>query len=375
VRPGHGPSRTAGWLAAVLAALALAAVAVSAARRGDGPPAPAPARHPATTAAAPAPACDLVASPDGSDSAAGTPADPFRTPRRLVAALAAGETGCLAPGTYAGRLTIAHGGTGDADRIVLTSLDPSRPATIAGRLYVRRGADYVTVSGLHLDGRNPAGLPSPIVDANHVTFSDDDVTNHNANAVCFIVGSNAGYGAGNHFLAVRDVVHNCGDMATRSQQSPDPETGFYEHAFYIENSTGFRITQTIMYAISNRCVQLYPDAVGGMVDHNLCDGAGTGVIVDAGSSGNEITRNIITGAVVQGGIAQGSTLQGTGNAADDNVLWDNNVNLYQVDGGLFEVSGVQTVDPMYTDASAHDYRLQAGSPAAGYGPDSIQPPG
>ena len=33
------------------------------------------------------------------------------------------------------------------------------------------GADYVTVTGLDLDGANPASVPSPTVDANRVTFS------------------------------------------------------------------------------------------------------------------------------------------------------------------------------------------------------------
>jgi hypothetical protein len=325
------------------------------------------------TAAAPAPSCDRVASPTGSNAAAGTLAHPFRTAQRLVSSLSAGMTGCLAPGTYVQDVTVSVGGASADHRIVLTSLDPFRPATILGRMYVARGAAYVTVIGLRLDGRNAADLPSPTVDAGHVTFSDDDVTNDNTNAVCFIVGSNIGYGAGDDFLADHDVVHNCGELATRDRQSPDPGSGFYEHAFYMENTTGFRITQTIMYAIADRCVQLYPHAVDGEVDHDLCVGAGTGVIVDATSSGNTITRNIITGASVQGGIAQGSTLVGGANVADRNVLWDDDPATYQVHGGDLEVTGVLAVNPEFTDPEARDYRLRPGSPAVGYGPRSIQP--
>ena len=373
---GHGRGRRI--VAGLLAAGVAAGLAVALARASQGSHAdPAPPRHAfagvLATAAAATPNCERVASPFGSDSATGTPGDPFRTAQRLVSSLSAGMTGCLAPGTYAQDVTVAAGGDNETSRVVLTSLDPSQPATIVGRFYVAKTAPYLTVTGLRLDGRNATLLPSPTVDAGHVTFSDDDVTNENTNSVCFIVGSNVGFGAGDDFLADHDVVHNCGDLATRDQQSPDPLTGFYEHAFYMENTTGFRITQTIMYAISNRCVQLYPHAVDGEVDHNLCVGAGTGVIVDATSSGNTITRNIITGASVQGGIAQGSTLTGGGNVAGQNVLWDDDPPLYQVGGGGLVVTGVLAAEPEYTDPSANNYRLEPGSPAAGYGPDSIQP--
>jgi hypothetical protein len=373
---GHGRGTTIAALLLVAGIAGCLAIGLAWASLGSSPGPVAPQHAyagPLATAAAPVPSCDRVASPFGSDSATGTPSDPFRTAQRLVSSLSAGMTGCLAPGTYAEDVTVAAGGTGETDRVVLTSVDPFEPATIAGRFYVAHSAAYTTVTGLRLDGQNPTDLPSPTVDADHVTFSDDDVTNDNSNAVCFIVGSNIGYGPGDDFLADHDVVHNCGVLATRDQQSPDPLSGFYEHAFYMENTAGFRITQTIMYGIANRCVQLYPHAVDGEIDHNLCVGAGTGVIVDSTSSGNTITRNIITGASVQGGIAQGSTLVGGGNVADQNVLWDDDPDLYQVHGGDLVVTGVLGADPQYTDATSGNYRLQPGSPAAGYGPDSIQP--
>jgi hypothetical protein len=216
-----------------------------------------------------------------------------------VDSLRPGQRGCLVRGVYRGEVRISRGGTGPRRRIVLSSRDPARPATIAGLVYVPAGTDWVSVTHLHLDGRNRAELPSPIVDGDHVRTTYDNVTNRNSQSVCFIGGSVSDTSAA--FLAARDRVHNCGDLRTRRQTAGDPHTGFYEHAFYLQNATRFRVTQTIMFTISGRCIQLYPDAVDGETDHNLCAGAGTGVIVDAASSTVLITRNIFTNAVVQGG--------------------------------------------------------------------------
>ena len=316
-------------------------------------------------------ACTRYASPHGSDAAAGTRRHPFRTAQRLVDSLRPGQRGCLAHGRYRGEVRISRGGTGRRSRIVLTSRNPANRATIAGLVYVPAGSNWVSVSHLRLDGRNGAELPSPIVDGDHVTFAHDNVTNHNANTVCFIVGSVADTSSG--FVAAYDRIHNCGDMRTRRDLAGDPHTGFYEHAFYVQNASHFRITQSIMFTISGRCVQLYPDAVDGEVDHNLCDGAGTGVIVDSASSNVLITRNIFTNAVVQGGIAEGSTFAGSGDVAERNVLWHDHPPYFQLRGSGFAVRRNRIVPPMFVNRAARDYRLRRGSPAAGYGPARIQP--
>jgi hypothetical protein len=324
----------------------------------------------ATPPALAATACTRYASPHGSDSAAGTRLHPYRTAQRLVDSLRPGQRGCLAEGTYRGEVRFGSGGT-SSGRVVLTSLNPARRALIAGIVYIPAGSDYVTMSHLRFDTANGSELPSPIVDGNDATFSYDDVTNHNTQSICFIVGSDSDTAAG--FLAAFDRVHNCGDLRTRRQLAGDPHTGFYEHAFYMQNATGFRITQTIMYTISGRCVQLYPDARSGEVDHNLCDGAGTGVIVDSSSSNVLITKNLFSHAVVQGGIAEGSTFAGSGDVAEHNVLWQDTPAYYQIRGSGFEVANNHVVPAMFTDRAAHRYRLRRGSPATGFGPARIQP--
>src|SRR6185437_404723 len=149
-----------------------------------GCPVPAPAAS--GTAGAVRTACTLVAAPNGSDFNPGTVAAPFQTAQKLVSSLRAGQTGCLRAGTYTESVTFRTGGSAAAP-ITLTAY-PAETATIVGRVYVAEGADYTTVTGLDLDGVNAARQQSPMIDANHVTFSYDDVTNDHT-SICFGIGS------------------------------------------------------------------------------------------------------------------------------------------------------------------------------------------
>src|SRR5207245_9435655 len=96
--------------------------------------------------------------------------------------LAPGEVGCLS-GSFAENVKISNPG------ITLTSA-PGRTATLAGRLWVSSAATDVTVSSLFLDGRNVGGgtLPSPTINGDRVTVSDNEVTNFHTD-ISFSVGS------------------------------------------------------------------------------------------------------------------------------------------------------------------------------------------
>lgn len=60
--------------------------------------------------AVPASSCTRVASPNGSDSAAGTATAPFKTVGKLASSLHNGEVGCLHGGTYTQDVSIATAG-------------------------------------------------------------------------------------------------------------------------------------------------------------------------------------------------------------------------------------------------------------------------
>ncbi|MEA2125099.1 MAG: hypothetical protein QOI80_1881, partial [Solirubrobacteraceae bacterium] len=114
-----------------------------------------PARSPAPAgraepSAGHARACDRVASPRGDNRAAGTAAHPWRGAQRLANGLRPGMTGCLRAGTYRGGgsagyvLRFTHG------RVRVRSF-PGERARLAGVVYVRRGANHVTLTGVDIE--------------------------------------------------------------------------------------------------------------------------------------------------------------------------------------------------------------------------------
>jgi hypothetical protein len=299
--------------------------------------------------------CDLVASPSGSDSAPGTAAAPFQTAQKLVNSLAPGQTGCLEGGTYDEDVTLRHGGTAGA-AVTITSY-PGQTATILGRLYVAEGADYTTFTGLDLDGANPARLPSPTVDADHVTFSYDDVTNDHT-GICFVIGS-ATWGWATDTLITHDRVHNCGQL---------PATN-YQHAIYVAGATGTTIEWSLIYDNADRGVQLYPEAIGTTIDHNIVDDNGEGILISGAegvaASYTNVYDNIISNATVRHDVESywpAGNPVGVDNEVHDNCLWGGREGTIDTSAGGYIASSNLTASPEFVNEAVHDYEMSPASP-------------
>jgi hypothetical protein len=299
--------------------------------------------------------CDLVASPTGSDSAAGTVAAPFETAQKLVNSLAPGQTGCLKAGTYAEDVTLRHGGSAGAPMTVTSY--PGQTATILGRLYVAEGADYTTFTGLDLDGANPQLMESPTIDANHVTFSYDDITN-NHTGICFGIGS-ATWGWATDTLITHDRVHDCGQLPATNLQ----------HAFYIGGATDTTIEWSLIYANADRGIQLYPEAIGTTIDHNIIDDNGEGILI-AGTDGvassyTNVYDNVISNANqrhdVESFWSAGNPL-GVGNTVHNNCLWGGREGTIDTSSGGYTASHNVTANPDFANEAAHDYAMSPSSP-------------
>ena len=320
--------------------------------------------------------CDLVASPTGSDAAAGTVAAPFETAQKLVNSLAPGQTGCLERGTYAEDVTLRHGGTAGAPMTVTSY--PGQTATILGRLYVAEGADYTTFTGLDLDGANPQQMESPTIDANHVTFSYDDITNDHT-GICFGIGS-ATWGWATDTLITHDRVHDCGQLPATNLQ----------HAFYIGGATDTTIEWSLIYANADRGIQLYPEAIGTTIDHNIIDDNGEGILI-AGTDGvassyTNVYDNVISNATqrhdVESFWSAGNPL-GVGNTVHNNCLWGGREGTIDTSSGGYTASNNVTANPDFANEAAHHYAMSPSSPclalagdvqAAVDGTAQLQPP-
>lgn len=310
-------------------------------------------------------ACNRVAAPGGSDSAAGTAAEPFASAQRLVDSLGPGDVGCLRQGVYHEDVTVNHGGSGDAARVTVKSFDGER-ATLSGRLYVPDRANYVTVEGLNLDGHDspacsPGGtctnLPSPTVNGDHVTFQGNDVTNRHV-GICFNLGA-AGYGRAQDDVIQQNRIHDCGRL--------DPVSN-HDHGIYLAYSDRVHVLDNVIYDNADRGVQLYPDAQGTLIKGNVIDGNGEGVIFSGagGTSSNDnvVENNVITNSKLRHDVeSYYPDLIGTGNKVHDNCIHGGAQGPLS-NGYGFDIGTNLKVDPQYVDRAGKDFRLEPGSPCA-----------
>jgi parallel beta-helix repeat protein len=304
--------------------------------------------------AAAATTCNLFASPAGSDSASGTAAAPFRTAQQLVDSLTPGQVGCLEAGNYNEDVEFANGGSAGAP-VTLTS-SPGQTATLTGRLWIKHGADDVTVTGLNLVGVNSDNLPSPTINASGATFSYDDVTN-NHTAICFVVGSD--WGQATNTLITNDRIHDCGVLPAAN----------HDHGIYVADAVNTRIQWNEIYDNADRGVQLYPNAQQTTVDHNVIANNGEGLLFsgDYGTASNDanVYDNVISGAVLRHDVESyypSGNPVGTGNVLHNNCVWGGAEGTIDTSSGGFTSQNNITGNPGYADAATRNFHLSSNSP-------------
>jgi parallel beta-helix repeat protein len=306
-------------------------------------------------------ACTRYAAPFGSDTAGGAEDDPFATVGRLLVSLRPGETGCLFGGVYVEDVKVTAGGS-PGSPLVLASRPGSR-ATLRGRLWIAEEASDVLVTGLNLDGRHAARLPSPTVNGDRIVFRGNDITNYHT-GICFVLGSSSGWGTASDVLLEGNRIHDCGRL---------PATN-HEHGVYVESARGARIVGNLIYDNADRGIQLYPDAQDTVVAHNVVDGNGEGVIFSgeggSASSGNRVTDNVITNSLLRFNVESwwpvGNPV-GTGNVVERNCLWNGRQGNVAPQVGFVARDNV-VANPGFESRAAKDFALLDGSPCAGFGP-------
>jgi parallel beta-helix repeat protein len=309
--------------------------------------------------------CALFASPSGEDSARGTNGAPFRTAQRLVNALRPGQTGCLDGGAYAGYLRITHGGRLGA-RLTIRSV-PGAVATVLGRIWIRAGSDYVTIQGLHI-----VGLPGPVdcagaqcpniptvgVNSRSATLLDNDITNHHS-SICVAIGS-AQWGVARQTLVEGNVIHDCGRL---------PATNL-EHGIYVADAVGAVIRSNYIYDNADRGIQLYPHAEGTLVEGNVIDANGEGILIGGvgadPTEGSLVEHNLVTNSRIGGNIESffpAGAPPAAANQVTDNCLFGGQVS--PALGGVvgagvgFATGGNLIADPLYESNVALDRDLAA----------------
>jgi Right handed beta helix region len=264
--------------------------------------------------------CNRWASPTGNDSAPGTKKQPLRTVQKLVDGLAPGESGCLLAGTYTEDVSIRRGGS-NGKPVTLRGAS-GVTATIRGRFWIADSANWVVVTHLHLNGMNAGHLPSPTVNGDHATFTDNDVTNDHmgglgdGDGTCFLLGDPYGtWGHAWYATITRNSIHDCGTSNNLN------------HGVYVGSSYYAQIAGNWIYNNADRGIQLSPNAQHTLIRNNVIAGNGEGIIFSGNStyasSDNLVTHNIIVYSRIRWDVEYywGSGSVGTNNVVTENCLY------------------------------------------------------
>jgi parallel beta-helix repeat protein len=312
--------------------------------------------------------CDRFASPTGKDRWAGTRTRPFISIPRLAASLRPGEVGCLLRGTYRQDQIIIRRGGVPGKPIVIRSAPGTRPI-VRGRLTIAATVSDIIISGLNLDGRNRINGASPTVLGDRITFQSNDVTNYNTE-ICFILGSTTRGNLAEGVVVDGNRIHNCGKLPPQNQ----------DHGIYVQYARDAVIRNNYIYDNADRGVQLYPDADGTLIENNIIDGNGEGIIFSgddgATSDNNTVRDNVISNSRVRSNIEYfypKGTNPGQGNTVTHNCVYGAAGAQIEGDGVAFAAEDNLVTDPMFANRDAKDFSLRQESPCISAMPKRIPP--
>ena len=321
--------------------------------------------------------CSKYASPSGSDSNAGSATAPYRTVQYLVNRLTAHETGCLLAGSYVGNVAFANGS------VTLAGVT-GQDAKILGYVWVKSSANDVTVQDLSIDGHDVS--PPPVqVNGDRVTLRNLDITDRNKpgsayNGMCVLAGPNFEADPANtayDLTITNSRIHNCGDDA-------------HEHAIYLESTRRAHVVDSFLYDNPGYGIHMYPDAQASLIEYVLIDGnsskckanltfsgekAGGEYSRAYGSSNNVVRYSLITNSLCRYNVESyypTGSLAPTGNVVENSCVWNAPLGNFGSTSGYTQHDNIDA-DPLYTDRTVKDFRLQPTSPCLGFGPARIQP--
>ena len=333
-----------------------------------GNAAPATPRIPAT-------AVNYYVAPNGSDTAAGTKAAPFKTLARAAkAATKAGTTVWVAPGTYAGGIkTVANGTAAARIYWVSTTKWGARivpPANSTNNSAWDNRGSYVSIIGFDVDGSKIGsgtkwvhgiytGGSYNVIDGNHV--------HHMATTIpCNSAGGSA-IGVDSYYKGVK------GDVINNVVNDIGPAGCTYVQGIY--HSTSGTIKNNVVYRVGSAAIHLWHDATDVQIVNNTVSASVFGIIVGGGDfyftkagANNVHVHNNIVYDNTYGISEQGTT--GKGNTYKNNLVTRNTKYAFQLRNGLTH-TGTITAEPLLAGysrtAALPNFKPSTSSPVIGRG--------
>ena len=321
-----------------------------------------------STEAATSSKCDRYAAPSGVDSGRGTLNRPYATPKKLVAALAPGQTGCLRGGTYSFSTLVLNEAS--------LTLAPyrSEEVELRGEIKVRPDGAGSVIEGMKL---NAVGDLGPRIYANSVVLRDNEITNNNT-AICVLVGRYYSQPAPRGVVIKRNRIHHCGRL---------PATN-HHHGIYLGEARNTIVRDNWIYMNADRGIQQYPAVQASLITGNVIDSNGQGVNFGGDDSGSCSNNNTVEGNVITNSNVRWNAYSGaqgpdcSGNVVRRNCVFASNVESdYNSNGGIepnsrsFNASGNLVATPSFVDPSSGDYRLRSDSACLSHYEGTNTPPG
>jgi len=332
-------------------------------------------------AATPATTYNYYVAPNGSDTAAGTKAAPFKTLARAAkVATKASTTVWVAPGSYAGGFKTTASGTA-AGRIYWVSTTKwgakiVPPANSTNNSAWDNRGNYVSIIGFDVDGSKLGagtkwvhgiytGGSYNVIDGNHV--------HHMATTIpCNSAGGSA-IGVDSYYKGVK------GDVINNVVNDIGPKGCTYVQGIY--HSTSGTIKNNVVYRVGSAAIHLWHDATDVQIVNNTVSSSVFGIIVGGGDfyftkagANNVHVHNNIVYDNTYGISEQGTT--GKGNTYKNNLVTKNTKYAFQLRNGLTH-TGTISSEPLFAGysrtAALPNFKLAAGSPAVGRGLGTYAP--
>ncbi|MFC4931273.1 DUF4214 domain-containing protein [Massilia sp. GCM10023247] len=326
-------------------------------------------------AATPTTPYNYYVSPNGSDTAAGTKAAPFKTLARAAkAATRPGTTVFVAPGTYAGGFKTTASGTASS-RIYWVSTTKwgakiVPPASSTNKTAWDNRGNYVSIIGFEVDGSKLGSGTKwtlGIYTGGSYNVIEGNRVHHLANTIACSSAGGSAIGVDSYYKGVMgdvigNVVHDIG-----------PAGCTYVQGIYV--STSGTIKNNVVYRVGSAAIHLWHDATNVKIINNTVSSSVFGIIVGggdyyftSGGANNVHVHNNIVYDNKYGISEQGKT--GTGNTYKNNLVFKNTTYNWQLRNGL-QHSGTITSDPLlagYSRTAAFpNFKPSTSSPVIGRG--------
>ena len=270
--------------------------------------------------------------------------------------MSAGQTLCLH-----GSASFS-GGTINRGVKVITTPGQTTRAKVIG--YLGLAGNGITMENLYINGSGD--IRSPFITGDNITLRNNEVLNVGATrGICILIGPSDGSIRPRNTVIDRNRIHNCGTVT-------------HDQGIYMAHSIGARVTNNYIYDNPDFGIQFYPSAQDSIVEYNVFDNNAQGITYSSESgfsiaSRNNIVRNnIITNSFRRYNAEYywGGSV-GSGNQFINNCVFNGKSgNIQPGLASYVNVNGTINSDPMYVNRGAKDFRLKAGSPCVGKGPQS-----